>query len=132
MPDRIFLLATTIMVSETSQESPMLSLSIFLAALAGYSIRLGMDIQTKQLTWTRTLYQVLFTFGLSWFGLNFWPYLETKYPVTAYIFFVTIFSAFIVSLLNSGFKIGARGYLKNILKGFLADEEIKEDEHDNS
>jgi len=130
MLNKIFILITTVIVSETSQEAPMLSLSIFLAALTGYAIRLGMDIQNKQLTWTRTLIQILYIVGLSWFGLNMWPLLETKWPVTTYIFFVSIFSVFIVSLMDKIFKQGLTAYFKGMLKKLLADEEIKDENHD--
>ena len=125
-----FLLLTTVIVSETSQEAPMLSLSIFLAALSGYAIRLGMDIQNKQLSWSRTLIQVLYIIGLSWFGLNMWPLLETKWPVTTYVFFVSVFGVFLVGLLNSIVKQGLTTYFKGMLKKLLADEEIKEENHD--
>ena len=125
-----FLLITTVIVSETSQEAPMLSLSIFLAALSGYAIRLGMDIQNKQLSWSRTIIQVLYIIGLSWFGLNMWPLLETKWPVTTYVFFVSVFGIFIVGLANSIVKQGLTAYFKGMLKKLLADEEIKEENHD--
>lgn len=125
-----FLLITTVIVSETSQDAPMLSLSIFLAALSGYAIRLGMDIQNKQLSWSRTIIQVLYIIGLSWFGLNMWPLLETKWPVTTYVFFVSVFGIFIVGLANSIVKQGLTAYFKGMLKKLLADEEIKEENHD--
>ena len=108
----------------------MLSLSIFLAALSGYAIRLGMDIQNKQLSWSRTIIQVLYIIGLSWFGLNMWPLLETKWPVTTYVFFVSVFGIFIVGLANSIVKQGLTAYFKGMLKKLLADEEIKEENHD--
>jgi len=130
MYNSTFLLLTTVIVSETSQEAPMLSLSIFLAALSGYAIRLGMDIQNKQLSWSRTIIQVLYIIGLSWFGLNMWPLLETKWPVTTYVFFVSVFGIFIVGLANSIVKQGLTAYFKGMLKKLLADEEIKEENHD--
>jgi len=131
MLNKIFLLITTYLITETQHDAPMVALSIFMAALAGFAIRLGIDWQNNQITLKRIAIQILYIGGLCWAGLNFWSYLDLNFPVTTYVFFVSLFSIFIVGLLDKIGKVGLSVYFKNLLKNLLADDELKNKDHDN-
>lgn len=109
---------------------PMFSLSIFMALLAGFAIRIGIEWSNNKLTLKSVIIQVMFTMSLCYIGLYAWRDLEIKVNVIYYAFGVSLFSVFIVGLLDKIGKVGLTAYARSLIKNILASE-TKEDEEAN-
>jgi len=99
-----------------------------LAVLMGLLLRIAIEWNNDTLTWKRSIVGALFSLGLCYLSVLVWrdytPHVKLEY----YLFFCSLFSVFIVGLLEKVFKMGLSGYARLLIQRVIAeDTKPKED-----
>ena len=99
-----------------------------LAIIMGLILRIAIEWNNDSLSWKKSLISVIFSLCLCYLSVLFWRDYTPKVKLEYYLFFCSLFSVFIVGVLEKVFKMGFMSYFKLLVRGALAeDSKPKED-----
>lgn len=103
-------------------QDPKFYIGSALAIFAGFTLRIAIEWNNSSLTWKKSLIQAIFSLCLCYLSILFWRDYTPNVKLEYYLFFCSLFSVFIVGVLEKTFKMGLSGYARLLLKKALAED----------
>lgn len=106
---------------------PKFYVGCLLAIVAGFLLRVGIEINNNSLTRKSALIQAIYSTCLCYLSVLVWRDWDLGLKLEYYLFFCSCFSVFIVGLLEKTFKKGLSGYAEGFIKRVLAKDNKQEE-----
>lgn len=103
-------------------EDPKFYIGSILAIIAGFTLRIAVDWNNDTISWKKSLIQAIFSLCLCYLSVLFWRDYTPNVKLEYYLFFCSLFSVFIVSVLEKTFKMGLLGYARVLVKKVMAED----------
>lgn len=115
------------LMSIGTTDDPKFYIGCLLAIVMGFTLRIAIEWNNNALSWKKSFIQALMSLVLCYVSVIVWRDITPNVKLEYYLFFCSLFSVFIVGLLEKVFKLGLSGYARILLRRVLA-----EDAHPNS
>lgn len=116
-----FIVLNALLAVGTVQD-PKFYIGSALAILAGFTLRIAIEWNNSSLTWKKALIQAIFSLCLCYLSILFWRDYTPNVKLEYYLFFCSLFSVFIVGVLEKTFKMGLLGYARVLVKKVMAED----------
>lgn len=117
-----------IFMSLALSQDPKFYIGSGMAIIMGFMLRIVIEWNNNTITWKKSVIQAVMSLCLCYLCVLYWRDYAPNIKLEYYLFFCSLFSVFIVGLLEKTFKLGVSGYAKILLKKILAeDSKPKED-----
>lgn len=93
-----------------------------LAVFMGFLLRIIIDWKDNTISWKNSLIQAGMSLILCSMCVVVYSDLQPKLRIEYFLFFCSLFSVFIIGLLEKVFKLGLSGYARLLLKRVLAED----------